>query len=102
MSKITAEHPARQAVLYMRRSADQVASNLESERVNMDLQIGRGSAAGAMSPSSMTVLAALAMALRGPASRSCCLPSHEGVAPLSISRRRAALGEVSVIDDGKA
>ena len=56
-----------------------------------DLPIGRGSSAGAMSPSSTTISAVPAAALRGPALRSCWPRSaKDASAPWSRSRRRGS------------
>ena len=61
-----AEHLARQAVVYIvSRQLIRSPTIWKASAVNMDLPIGRGSSAGAMSPSSTTILAARAAALRG-------------------------------------
>ena len=50
MTKITTEHLARQAIVYIRQSTtDQVANNLESKRRQYNLPRERGTSAGAMS-----------------------------------------------------
>ena len=79
MSKITPEHLARQAVVYIRQStADQGANNLESSAASTIYRIARDSSAGVMSPSSTMISAAPAAGSRRPVSRSYWPPSAKG------------------------
>ena len=56
MNKITADHLARRACVYIRQSTpEQVRHNLESKRANMALSIVRAPWAGKISTSSMTI-----------------------------------------------
>ena len=69
MTKITAEHLARSAYVYIRQStADQLIHNLESQRRQYGSPIGLASSAGPQSRSSTTISAVPAAASAGRAS----------------------------------
>ena len=68
MTKITAEHLARTAYVYIRQSTpDQLVHNKESQRRSMRSPIALGSSAGLASRSSMMTLVAREAASPAPA-----------------------------------
>ena len=81
MSRIEADHLAREAIVYVRQSTvDQVNNNVESRRGQYGLVEQPGSSAGPTSASSTTISAPPASAQRGSRAAGCDLrrPGRRG------------------------